>query len=132
VANILVVEDEAEARGAIVRILRAEGHAVREAVDGRDGLDQFYLHKPQLIICDILMPQRDGIEMIGGLRGAAIQAPIIAMLEVDAAQAPLLLDLAIAFGANAVLLKPVTGHELRATVASLLAPAGARRQSRAH
>jgi CheY-like chemotaxis protein len=101
-------------------MLRAEGHAVLEAEDGRDGLDQFYLHQPELVICDILMPERDGIEMIGGLRGAAIEVPIVAMLEVNAVQAPLLLDLAIAFGANAVLLKPVTGYELFTTVASLL------------
>jgi CheY-like chemotaxis protein len=94
---------------------------VLEAGDGREGLAQFYLHRPELVICDILMPDRDGIEMIGALRGAAIKVPIMAMLEVDAAQAPLLLDLAIAFGANAVLLKPVTGYELLASVASLLA-----------
>lgn len=119
--NILVVEDEAEVRGAIARTLRAEGHAVLEAGDGQDGLDQFYRHKPDLIICDILMPDRDGIELIGALRGAAIKVPIVAMLEVEAAQAPLLLDLAIAFGANAVLLKPVAGYELLATVGSLLA-----------
>lgn len=126
--NILVVEDEAEARGAVAQMLRAQGHAVLEAVDGRDGLDQFYLHQPELILCDILMPERDGIEMIGGLRGAAVTVPIVAMLEVTAAQATLLLDLAIAFGANAVLLKPVAGRELLATVDSLLAAPAAARQ----
>ncbi|HEX2815647.1 MAG TPA: response regulator [Phenylobacterium sp.] len=119
-ATILVVEDEAEVRDAIAQILRAGDHTVIEAADGRDGLDQFYLRQPNLIICDILMPERDGLELIGALRDAGIEVPIIAMLEQDAGQAAVLQDLAIGLGANALLAKPLLATELLETLAPLL------------
>jgi two-component system, chemotaxis family, chemotaxis protein CheY len=120
VATILVVEDETEAREAIAKVLSAAGHVVVQAVDGRDGLDRFVRHRPGLIFCDILMPERDGLEMITALRGDGIEAPVVAMLEPEAAQASLLLDLAMALGANGVLLKPVLVSELLNITAKLL------------
>jgi CheY-like chemotaxis protein len=122
VATILVVEDEAEAREAIAQVLGAAGHTVIQAVDGRDGLDRFRDHRPRLVLCDILMPERDGLEMITALRGDGIKVPIVAMLEPESAQSNLLLDLALALGANGVLLKPVLVSELLHTAGALLAP----------
>ncbi|WP_293368808.1 response regulator [Phenylobacterium sp.] len=121
-ATILVVEDETEVREAIAKVLGAAGHKVVQAVDGRDGLDRYHEHRPKLILCDILMPERDGLEMITALRGDGIQVPVVAMLEPDAAQANLLLNLAMALGAREVLLKPVMVSELLHTTAKLLAP----------
>lgn len=120
-ATILLVEDEAEERRAVAQILAAGGHAVIEAVDGRDGLNKFKLAQPSLVICDILMPERDGLEVIGALRRAEIKVPIIALLELRATQGAVLLDLATAMGANAVLLKPVLVAELLETMRPLLA-----------
>ena len=122
-ATILVVEDEAEAREAIAQVLSAAGHTVLQAVDGRDGLDSVRLRRPKLVLCDILMPDRDGLEMITALRGDGIEIPFVAMLEPDAAQADVLLDLALALGADGVLMKPVLVSELLQTTADLLAPA---------
>lgn len=119
-ATILLVEDEAEERRAVAQILAASGHAVIEAVDGRDGLNKFKLAQPNLVICDILMPERDGLEVIGALRRAEIKVPIIALLELHATQGAVLLDLATAMGANAVLLKPVLVAELLETMGPLL------------
>jgi CheY-like chemotaxis protein len=121
-ATILVVEDDAEEREAIVQILKAGGHRAIEAVDGREGLDQAHLRRPDLILCDILMPERDGLEMIGALRDAGNEVPIVAMLEQDAAHADVLRDVAVALGANVLLWKPVIVVELLETVAPLLAP----------
>jgi chemotaxis family two-component system sensor histidine kinase/response regulator PixL len=121
VATILIVEDAAAERDAIAQILRAGGHRVIEAVDGRDGLDQVHLRQPSLVLCDILMPERDGLEMIGALRSAGNKIPIIAMVEQDSPRVDLLRDLATGLGANAVLLKPVMVTELLETVAPLLA-----------
>ena len=122
-ATVLVVEDEAGAREAISQILSAAGHAVVQAADGREGLDRFHHHRPRLIFSDILMPERDGLELITALRGDGIKVPIVAMLEPEAAQADLLMGLAMALGANAVLLKPVLVSELLQTASTLLAPA---------
>jgi CheY-like chemotaxis protein len=121
VTTILVVEDDAEERGAIVQILRARGHTVIEAQDGRAGLDQFHLRRPAMILCDILMPERDGLEMIGALRADGVETPIVAMVEQDAPQAALLKDLARGLGADAILLKPVMVTDLLQIVEPLLA-----------
>ena len=147
-AVVLIVEDEAEAREAIAQVLDAAGHVVVQAADGREGLDSFLRHRPGLILCDILVPERDRLEMIAALRGGGIEVPVVAMLEPDTAQAliaalrgdgieipvaarlepdeaqaALLLDLALALGANGVLLKPVLVSELLNTAAELAAPA---------
>jgi CheY-like chemotaxis protein len=122
VATILVVEDEALAREAIAQVLSAAGHTVVQAVDGRDGLDSFLRCRPGLILCDILMPERDGLEMITALRRDGIRVPVVAMLEPQAAQANLLMDLALALGADDVLLKPVLVSELLHIAARFLAP----------
>ncbi len=109
-------------RTAISRWLTAEGYEVLAAKDGREGLDLFYLHRPALIICDILMPGRDGLETIGALRDARVPVPIIAMSEVFT-DAVLLLETATMIGADAAILKPLSGGKLLETVASLLPPA---------
>lgn len=144
-AVILIVGDETETQEAIAQVLGAMGHVVVRAADGRDGLDGFLRHRPRLVLCDIAMPERDGLEMIVALRGDGIEVPIVVMLEPgaaqamiaalrgdgtqgpvmvadpDAAQAGLLLDLALALGANGALLKPVLVSDLLNTVAELLA-----------
>jgi CheY-like chemotaxis protein len=112
VATVLVVEDETEARRAIAQVLSAAGHTVIEAVDGRDGLDRFERHRPRLILCDVLMPERDGLQVIAALRGDGIGVPIVAMVEPAAADAKVLMDLALTLGADGVLLKPVLVSEL--------------------
>jgi len=121
VATVLVVEDETEARAAIAEVLSAAGHTVIQAVDGRDGLDRFREHRPRLILCDILMPERDGLEMITALRGDGIKVPIVAMLEPEAAESKVLLNLAMTLGADGVLLKPVLVSELLSVTGKLLA-----------
>lgn len=120
--TILVVDDEPGQREMLAGMLRTRGYQVIEAADGREGLDQYYRRQPDLVICDILMPEMDGLEMIGALRSAQVQAPIVAMLAIDDFQAALLLEVATKMGANATVLKPLESHRLLRTVSSLLAP----------
>jgi DNA-binding response OmpR family regulator len=120
--TILVIDDDAAMRTAIAGWLAADGYEVLAAKDGREGMDLFYLHRPALIICDILMPGRDGLETIGALRDARVMVPIIAMSEVFS-DAVLLLETATMIGADAAILKPLSGDKLLETVALLL-PAG--------
>jgi len=67
-STILVVDDDATSRKALVTILRYEGHEILEASDGADGLETAQRHRPQLIISDILMPSMDGYEFVRRLR----------------------------------------------------------------
>lgn len=66
--RILVIEDEAHIRANLVRLLTLEGYAVEAAEDGAAGLAAARAHRPDLVICDLLMPELDGYGVLGGLR----------------------------------------------------------------
>lgn len=59
-AVILVVDDEAEIRDLIARVLTREGHQVDGAVNGRAGLDAIRLQPYDLVLCNVRMPVMDG------------------------------------------------------------------------
>ena len=67
-ARVLVIEDEAPLRANLVRILSAEGHEVASAADGDEGLRRARDVRPEIVICDILMPRVDGYAVLAGLR----------------------------------------------------------------
>ena len=66
--RILVVEDEADIRANVVRILRMEGFEVLEAENGRIGLDVARAHRPELVLSDLMMPELDGYGLLEALR----------------------------------------------------------------
>lgn len=66
--KILVIEDEADLRASIVRFLLAEGYEVLVAGDGEEGVEVAVKSMPDLIICDIAMPQMDGFGTLFSLR----------------------------------------------------------------
>lgn len=67
-ATVLVIEDEAPLRANLVRILSAEGHQVLTAADGDEGIRRAREGKPDLVICDVLMPRLDGYGVLASLR----------------------------------------------------------------
>lgn len=77
--RILVIEDETRIRKNIVTILRMEGYDTLEAENGRLGVDLARKHLPDLVICDILMPEMDGLSTLEELRGdpATVRIPFI-------------------------------------------------------
>lgn len=66
--KILVIEDEFGIREEVVEWLLAEGYEVYEAADGETGLDLAYECQPDIILCDILMPRMNGLEVLATLR----------------------------------------------------------------
>jgi len=68
VALILIVDDDVQSRQLYVSLLTPFGHEVIEAGDGKEGLEQARLRKPDLIISDILMPTMNGYEFVSTLR----------------------------------------------------------------
>jgi DNA-binding response OmpR family regulator len=66
--KILVVEDEAPLRNAITSILSANGFAVVQAANGKEGFDLAFKERPDLILLDHLMPVMDGLTMFEKLR----------------------------------------------------------------
>lgn len=78
-ANILVVDDDKEIRDLIKIILTNENHNVSVATDGQDGILAYKTQKFDLIITDIIMPNRDGIDLIVDILSGDNQTPIVAM-----------------------------------------------------
>jgi FixJ family two-component response regulator len=67
-ANILVVDDRPENRDLLTFLLASRGHDVRTANNGSEALDAVKKGRPDLVICDILMPSMDGYEFVRRLR----------------------------------------------------------------
>jgi len=75
-ATVLVIEDEAAIRANLTRLLKAEGYAVITAADGAGGVATARERRPDLIICDILMPRMDGYAVLAALRADTATASI--------------------------------------------------------
>ena len=67
-ANILLVEDEAEVREMLVDELSTQGHTVSEAEDGAEGLKKLLALQPDLVICDRAMSVMSGYELLERIR----------------------------------------------------------------
>lgn len=68
IPKILVIEDTEALRFSLVEILTFEGYSVVAAENGREGLQQAYQFRPNLIICDVMMPEMDGYEVLKHVR----------------------------------------------------------------
>jgi DNA-binding NarL/FixJ family response regulator len=66
--TILIIEDQPDMRENIATILEMEEYAVLEAADGKQGLELAREEKPDLILCDIMMPEMTGYQVLGALR----------------------------------------------------------------
>ena len=66
--KILVVEDHPIYRKLILEIIEAKKFTFLEAIDGENGLEMFRKHTPDLVICDILMPKMNGLELLKAIK----------------------------------------------------------------
>src|SRR5262245_3511806 len=123
-ATLLVIEDEAPLRANLVRILSAEGYTVIAAADGEEGIRRVREGKPDLVICDILMPIVDGFGVLASLRSRpeTAQLPFI-FLTASADKENL--QRGLRSGANEYVTKPFKIADLLAAVRRRL-PAGAK------
>lgn len=116
--TILVVDDDAQARAQLQRLLDARGHRVFEAADGREALNAIVFHQPDLVLLDVSMPVSDGFATVRRLRQAAPgrRLPVIVVGSVppgdDARGA--------AREADGFLSKPVLSQDLESKVAAAL------------
>jgi two-component system, chemotaxis family, chemotaxis protein CheY len=78
-ARILVIDDRAAIRQLISTVLGADGHQVSTADSGEQGVPMYQKVQPDIVIIDIFMPGRDGIQTIRDLRAVAPAVKILAM-----------------------------------------------------
>jgi len=67
-AQILIIDDDYSVRRALRTVLEKEGHDVVEAINGEEGARLFTKFPIDLVITDILMPEKDGVEVLLELR----------------------------------------------------------------
>ncbi len=119
VDRILVVDDEGAMRRLLGAALSHSGYEIIEAVDGDDALRKARLEKPDLIISDLMMPVKDGHQLVNELRNnpGTAQVPVIMLTGVDEEHDELR---AFQAGVDDYVVKPVRPAILCARVASLL------------
>ncbi len=120
-ATLLVIDDEAQIRKFLRISLSAQGYQVVEAGNGRDGLAQAALAKPDLVVLDLGLPDMDGKDVLAELREWS-QVPVL-VLSVRASEGEKVL--ALDGGANDYVTKPFAIQEFLARVRVLLRQAGA-------
>lgn len=121
-SRILIVEDEALPRQALRLLLESAGHTVEEARDGLNIEETVRKWKPDLVITDIVMPRREGVETIKALRQDFPGLKILAVSGSGSSHVDFL-RVAQKFGANATLEKPFEGEVLLEKIKPLLARA---------
>lgn len=78
-AKILVIDNENQICELLAKMLKRDGHQVFMAQDGEIGVQNFYYLQPDLVITDIVMPNKNGFEVIADLITYNPEQPIIAM-----------------------------------------------------
>jgi DNA-binding NtrC family response regulator len=105
-ARILVVDDEAPIRRLLREVLAAEGHEIIEAIHGDEALRLHQAMPADLVITDILMPEKDGLEVITQLRRESAHLKVIAISGGGKFHQMEVLQMAKPLGTFATLCKP--------------------------
>src|SRR5437773_12212700 len=116
-ARIVVVEDEPAIRRGVVDLLRASGYQVAEAADGARGLEESVRRGVDLVLLDLLLPKRDGLDVLVELRKTRPTLPVIILTargsEDDRVRG-------LKMGADDYVVKPFSARELLARVEAVL------------
>lgn len=120
VATILIIDDNALVRDMAKEALARAGYGVEIAADGRDGLQIMATRRVDLVVTDLVMPEKEGLETIQLLRQITRSLPILAISGASKTGRADLLDLARRMGATEVLPKPFEPGELVTRVGALL------------
>ena len=105
-AKILLVEDDDEVRSVLKTLLQEEGHEVSEAAEGNAALEQFLNMTADLVVMDIVMPDKEGLETIIDLKRTHPDVKIMAMSGGGRTSPQDYLDMAKRLGAIEVIAKP--------------------------
>ena len=116
---ILVIEDEAPIRDKIVTVLKYENYDVIDAANGREGVVLAQENRPDLIICDVLMPDLNGYSALEALRKDP-DTSVIPVIFLTAAASRAEMRKGMELGADDYITKPYTVVELLAAVRTRL------------
>lgn len=121
--SILVVDDEKGIRKVMRAILENEGYSVLEAAGGNEAIIQYGKHGPDLVVTDLLMPGKDGIETLFELKQMNWNVKIVALSGGGRICPENYLNYAMKLGAIAALEKPFTSQEFITVIKQAIASA---------
>ncbi len=120
-AHILVIDDDPQHRAMLQQMLALDSHQVETLENGAHALASCRARLPDLVLLDVLMPVKDGIDTAIELRAAFSSLPILAMSGGRRSLSPAFnLESVALVGADATLAKPFTRSDLQKAVADLL------------
>jgi DNA-binding response OmpR family regulator len=119
-AHILLADDDDAFRRMLQLTLTRMGHTVDEAHDGAQALKKFDAQPADLVIMDLIMPEKEGLETIREFRRNRVAVKILAISGGGRIDARDMLTIARQFGADHVLAKPFSNAELTAALKLLL------------
>ena len=120
-ADILIIDDDAQLSAMLKQLFERKGYTVTTAPDGSRGIDLFHSEGARLIITDLIMPVKEGIETIAELVKESPDVKIIAISGGGRLKPDSYLNLAETFGAIRTFTKPIDRQALLQAVSELLA-----------
>ncbi len=118
-SEILVIDDDPEIRSNLRDLLELHGYGVTVAENGLEGLAAALEHSPDLIVCDVMMPEMDGIEVVRRLRTVEVGLcpPVIFLTGLDDEAS---VSTGLSSGADDYLIKPFMAPKLLRTIEARL------------
>ena len=104
--KILVVEDETHLRESLEEIFSLAGYSVNTAANGKEGFDLIIEDKPDLVVCDVSMPELDGFELLGAINNRLREEVIPPFLFLTAKVESQDIRKGMSLGADDYILKP--------------------------
>jgi CheY-like chemotaxis protein len=127
-ARVLVVDDNAEMRSYLERLLREMGWNVESAADGDAALERARLSHPELVVADVMMPGSDGFELLRRIRAdASLKSLPVVLVTARAAESAAVEGLVA--GADDYIAKPFSARELAARLGAQIQLARVRRRA---
>lgn len=124
--KILVVDDEIGIRNLLRRVLKGEGYDVREAGSGEEAMDMAREDLPDLVLCDIKMPGKDGIETLADLKELSPNVEVVMLTAHSTVESAVT---AMKLGAADYLKKPFDVEELKIVIDKILGVAELKREN---
>jgi len=118
--HILIVDDDDMLRSYVKELLKLNNYIVSEAADGKEGLREFKENTPDLVITDIIMPDKEGLEIILEMKKKRPEVKIIAISGGGRISPDSYLECAAHFGASRIFQKPFKQKEIITAVKELI------------
>ena len=119
--RVLVVDDNQDIRDLVVHILSADGFNVFAAVDGENALAILNSNPVNLVLLDVMMPGKSGLEVLREIRGGSNKKlRDIPVMMITAKSSTEDIDKALEIGANSYIVKPFSATTIREKVRAIL------------